>query len=140
MNLALGFSLLGVSLAGAASRGNVDGGLERLLFATDASGVSVYEISDSHKVLRKIDFPETGDYNGISVRQQTGIAERAAPVRCGSPVNRSTAYAPSLADFAVSSRNRAEPRHVSRPWASRPRSTGSGCSASSVGGAGQGFC
>ena len=30
------------------------------------TGVSVYDINDSHKLLRKIEAPETGDYKGIS--------------------------------------------------------------------------
>ena len=59
-------------LLGAADRGKVSGGLERLLYVTDRSGVSVYDINDSHKLLRKIDVPETGDYKGISASVQLG--------------------------------------------------------------------
>jgi len=53
-------------LLGAADRGKVSGGLERLLYVTDRSGISVYDINDSHHLLRKIEVPETGDYKGIS--------------------------------------------------------------------------
>src|SRR4249919_4192329 len=60
------------ALLGAADRGKVSGGLERLLYVTDRSGVSVYDINDSHKLLRKIDVPDTGDYKGISASVQLG--------------------------------------------------------------------
>ena len=62
MRLAIILCLLGQWLAGAATRGKVDGGVERLLYVTNASGISVYDINDSHKLLRKIDVPDTGDY------------------------------------------------------------------------------
>ena len=64
--------LLLPAMLGAADRGKVSGGLERLLYVTDRSGVSVYDINDSHKLLRKIDVPETGDYKGISASVQLG--------------------------------------------------------------------
>src|SRR4249920_2539064 len=60
------------ALLGAADRGKVSGGLERLLYVTDRSGVSVYDINDSHRLLRKIDVPDTGDYKGISASVQLG--------------------------------------------------------------------
>jgi len=50
----------------AASGAKIEGGVERLLYVTDRSGISVYDINDSHKFLRKIDLPDTGDYKGIS--------------------------------------------------------------------------
>ena len=53
------------------SRKAVDG-VERLLYVTDKSGVSVYDINDSHRLLRKIDVPGTGDYKGISASVQLG--------------------------------------------------------------------
>ena len=59
-------------VAGGAERGKVSGGLERLLYVTDRSGVSVYDINDSHKLLRKIEVPDTGDYKGISASVQLG--------------------------------------------------------------------
>src|SRR5437588_1019159 len=64
--------LLLPALAGAVDRGKESGGLERLLYVTDRSGVSVYDINDSHKLLRKIALPETGDYKGISASVQLG--------------------------------------------------------------------
>jgi DNA-binding beta-propeller fold protein YncE len=59
-------------LLGAAARGKIEGGLERLLYVTDRSGISVYDINDSHKLLRKIDVPDTGDYKGISASVELG--------------------------------------------------------------------
>ncbi len=64
--------LLLPALAGAADRGKVSDGLERLLYVTDRSGVSVYDINDSHRLLRRFDVPETGDYKGISASVQLG--------------------------------------------------------------------
>src|SRR5438876_7074756 len=59
-------------LLGAADRGNISGGLERLLYVSDKSGPSVYDINDSHKLLLKIDVPESGNYKGISAMVQLG--------------------------------------------------------------------
>jgi len=59
-------------LLGAATRGKIEGGVERLLYVMDRSGISVYDINDSHKLLRKIDLPDTGDYKGISASVQLG--------------------------------------------------------------------
>src|ERR1700682_6392335 len=42
------------------------GPLERRLYVTDRSGISVYDIDHGHKLLRKIDIPDTGDYKGIA--------------------------------------------------------------------------
>jgi DNA-binding beta-propeller fold protein YncE len=53
-------------------RGKVVDGLERLLYVTGPSGISVYDINDSHKPLRKIEVPDTGNYKGISVSVQLG--------------------------------------------------------------------
>jgi len=47
------------AMLGAGTRGKIEGGLERLLYVTDRSGISVYDINDSHKLLRKIDVPDT---------------------------------------------------------------------------------
>src|SRR5258707_1280348 len=57
---------------GAATRGRVEGGVERLLYVADRSGVSVYDINNSHKLLRKIDVSDSGDYKGISASPQLG--------------------------------------------------------------------
>src|SRR5258707_1846160 len=64
--------LLLPTLAGAADRGKVSGGLERLLYVTDKSGVSIYDINDSHKLLRRIEVPDTAEYKGISASVQLG--------------------------------------------------------------------
>jgi DNA-binding beta-propeller fold protein YncE len=50
----------------------VTGGIERLLYVTDKSGLSVYDINDSHKFLRKIDVPDTANYKGISASVSLG--------------------------------------------------------------------
>jgi DNA-binding beta-propeller fold protein YncE len=42
------------------------------LYVADKSGLSVYDINDSHKLLRKIDVPETANYKGISASPQLG--------------------------------------------------------------------
>jgi DNA-binding beta-propeller fold protein YncE len=45
-------------------------GVSRLLYVADASGISVYDINDGHKLLRKIDVPDSGDYKGIAASPQ----------------------------------------------------------------------
>jgi DNA-binding beta-propeller fold protein YncE len=72
MRIGVAASLLLSSLACAATSGKIQGGVERLLYVTDRSGISVYDINDSHKLLRKIDLPGTGDYKGISASPQLG--------------------------------------------------------------------
>lgn len=47
-------------------------GLERLLYVTDKTGISIYEIDNGHKLRRRIDIPESGAYKGISVSVQLG--------------------------------------------------------------------
>lgn len=47
-------------------------GLERRLYVTDRSGISVYDIDHGHKLLRKIELPGTGDYKGIAASRQLG--------------------------------------------------------------------
>src|SRR5215467_11817622 len=46
--------------------------LERRLYVTDSSGISVYDIDQGHKLLRKIDLPGTGEYKGIAASPQLG--------------------------------------------------------------------
>ena len=46
--------------------------LERRLYVTDRSGISVYDIDHGHKLLRKIELPGTGDYKGIAASRQLG--------------------------------------------------------------------
>src|SRR4051812_35292559 len=64
--------LLFPALLAAAERGKLSGGIERLLYVTDRAGISVYDINDSHKLLRKIEAPDTGDYKGISASVPLG--------------------------------------------------------------------
>jgi len=45
---------------------------ERRLYVTDKSGVSVYDIDNGHKFLRKIDIPDSGDYKGIAASPTLG--------------------------------------------------------------------
>jgi YVTN family beta-propeller protein len=52
--------------------GKVVNGLERLLYVTNKSGISVYDINDSHRLVRKIEVPETSEYKGISASVQLG--------------------------------------------------------------------
>ncbi len=52
--------------------GKTVGGVERLLYVTNKSGVSVYDINDSHKLLRSFEVPETAEYKGISASVQLG--------------------------------------------------------------------
>src|SRR5690242_21112294 len=72
MRIGIAVCLLAPALFGASNRGKVEGGVERLLYVTDRSGISVYDINDSHKLLRKIEVPDTGDYKGISASVQLG--------------------------------------------------------------------
>jgi len=52
--------------------GKVVNGIERLLYVTNKTGISVYDINDSHQLIRKIDVPDTADYKGISASVQLG--------------------------------------------------------------------
>ena len=47
-------------------------GVSRLLYITDAQGVSIYDINDGHKLLRKLEVPGSGDYKGIAASPQLG--------------------------------------------------------------------
>jgi DNA-binding beta-propeller fold protein YncE len=46
--------------------------IQRLLYVTDRTGISVYDIDGGHKLVRKIELPGTGDYKGISASPQLG--------------------------------------------------------------------
>lgn len=54
------------------SSGKLVNGTERLLYVADKSGLSVYDINDSHKLLRRIEVPDTANYKGISASPQLG--------------------------------------------------------------------
>jgi DNA-binding beta-propeller fold protein YncE len=46
--------------------------MERRLYVTNATGISVYDIDRGHALLRKIDIPDSGDYKGIAASAQLG--------------------------------------------------------------------
>ncbi len=54
------------------NRGTVANGVERVLYVSDKSGFSVYDINDGHKLLRKVELPDTGEFKGISASVQLG--------------------------------------------------------------------
>jgi DNA-binding beta-propeller fold protein YncE len=56
----------------ARTTGKLVNGTERLLYVADKSGLSVYDINNSHKLLRKIEVPDTANYKGISASPQLG--------------------------------------------------------------------
>ncbi len=45
---------------------------ERRLYVTDKTGISVYDIDNGHKFLRKIEIPDSGDYKGIAASVPLG--------------------------------------------------------------------
>ena len=63
-----GCAWLALSPAGAANAA----GLERRLYVTDKTGISVYDIDRGHALLRKIAIPDSGDYPGIAASPQLG--------------------------------------------------------------------
>jgi DNA-binding beta-propeller fold protein YncE len=48
------------------------GAVDRLLYVTDKSGISIYEIDNGHKLRRRIEIPDSGSYKGISVSVSLG--------------------------------------------------------------------
>ena len=52
--------------------GKAIGNTQRLLYVTDKTGISVYDINDGHQLLRRIDIPDSGGYKGISASPQLG--------------------------------------------------------------------
>ncbi len=46
--------------------GKVVNSLERRLYVADGVGVSIYDINDNHKLLHKLEIPESGGYKGIA--------------------------------------------------------------------------
>jgi DNA-binding beta-propeller fold protein YncE len=45
---------------------------QKRLYVTDKTGISVYDIDHGHRLLKKIDVPESGDYKGIAASVQLG--------------------------------------------------------------------
>lgn len=54
------------------SQGKVVNGTERLLYVTNKTGVSIYDINDRHKLLRSFEVPDTEEYKGISASTSLG--------------------------------------------------------------------
>src|SRR5450432_286900 len=72
-NSSISFLLvLSAALSPAAGAPPVSGKVQHLLYVTDRVGISVYDIDAGHKLVRKIDVPDTGDYKGISASPQLG--------------------------------------------------------------------
>jgi len=74
-----GFALLLVFSAWASSAsapgqefGTPIDGINRLLYVTDRAGLSIYDINNGHKFLRKLDVPDSGDYKGIAASPALG--------------------------------------------------------------------
>src|SRR3954463_15826490 len=60
------------AVASTRSHGKVVDGIERLLYVTNKTGVSIYDINDGHKLLRSFDVPDTAEYKGISASVSLG--------------------------------------------------------------------
>ena len=54
------------------SIGKVANGIERLLYISNKTGVSVYDINDGHKFLRNFEVPDSTEYKGISASVSLG--------------------------------------------------------------------
>src|SRR5258707_2851238 len=63
-----GCAWLALSSAGPANAA----GLERRLYVTDKTGISVYDIDRGHALIRKIAIPDSGDYPRIAASPQLG--------------------------------------------------------------------
>ena len=46
--------------------------VEHRLYVTEKTGISVYDIDHGHKLIRKIDIPDSGDYKGIAASAVLG--------------------------------------------------------------------
>ena len=54
------------------SNGKAVNGIERLLYISNKTGVSVYDINDGHKFLRNFEVPDSLEYKGISASVSLG--------------------------------------------------------------------
>src|SRR4051794_15376839 len=54
------------------SHGKISNEIERLLYVTNKTGVSIYDINDNHRLLRSFDVPDTAEYKGISASVSLG--------------------------------------------------------------------
>lgn len=67
------FLLFGLgAFAQPAKRGKVVNGVERLLYITNKTGVSIHDINDGHRLLRQFEVPDTASYKGISASVSLG--------------------------------------------------------------------
>src|SRR5262245_7963175 len=69
-----GFLRASALLAGGmvATRLDATGPIERRLYITNETGISVYDIDGGHTLLRRLDVVNSGDYKGIAVSPQLG--------------------------------------------------------------------
>src|SRR5690242_17554582 len=77
IGLIIGLSLMALANSAwlsAAPGGNASTShpVERRLYVTDKTGISVYDIDDGHKLLHRIEVPDSGDYKGIAASAQLG--------------------------------------------------------------------
>jgi DNA-binding beta-propeller fold protein YncE len=63
---------LSLSALLAVASSSAHGQVQRRLYVTDASGISVYDIDHGHALLRKIAIPNSGDYKGIGASASLG--------------------------------------------------------------------
>ena len=70
--LLLALSCVPMGFAAPLKAGKAIGKTERLLYVTDKTGISIYDINDGHQLLRRIDIPDSGGYKGISASPQLG--------------------------------------------------------------------
>lgn len=63
---------LALALASHASSARSLAAIERRLYVTEKTGISVYDIDRGHAFIRRIDVPDSGDYPGIAASPQLG--------------------------------------------------------------------
>src|SRR4051812_18416530 len=68
----LAISLATIGKAAPPKPGKAIDRVQRLLYVTDKTGISIYDINDGHHLLRRIDVPDSGGYKGISASPQLG--------------------------------------------------------------------
>src|SRR5262249_49634926 len=61
-----------MGLAGVGAAGAQSGKVQRLLYVTHKTGISVHDIDNGHKHIRDIGVPDTADYKGISASISLG--------------------------------------------------------------------
>ena len=71
-SFALALCIAPFCFAHSVSRGNAVNDLERLLYTSNETGVSIYDVNPVHKLLRKFDVPGTSKYKGIFASTSPG--------------------------------------------------------------------